>query len=373
MTSVQNVANRTVAIVAFGMDHCMRGVEANAQMLFDKLGQEEGYEVHLVKGSGLSNRNEHVLSVPKRDSILCRTLGRLRGYNIYWEQVFFMLRLGMHLIGKGRKYDVIYTQEYVHLIGMGKVKKWFGLDFRLIYCEGFVISRPTRLKYADVLQEINRKNYDELSTAAEEQGVSMQLLPHFYEAEVGELSIEEQGVSPSVSAFKAERTMLMFVGSTERPEKNFELLLTDFALLSDDYCMLICGECPPSRLIELREEFPGRIHHLYVRHIVMQEVYPLADFFVLPALNEPFGISIIEAMYFARPVILHNTAHSRWVCGDETQCIDMQEKGSLVSHLSSIPSIEEYVAEKGQENRKYFDEHYTWGTLRDRYLELFNS
>ena len=67
-----------------------------------------------LKGSGESNAHEIVLSVPKRDTWLNRFLGKLRGYNIYWEQVFFMVRLTVHLMRNS--YDIIYTQEYVHMV-----------------------------------------------------------------------------------------------------------------------------------------------------------------------------------------------------------------------------------------------------------------
>ena len=124
-------------------------------------------EVFLVKGSGESNAHEIVLSVPKRDTWLNRFLGKLRGYNIYWEQVFFMVRLTFHLMRNS--YDIIYTQEYVHMVGIGRLKNWLAPNTKLIYCEGFISPGGVRLKHADVLQEVNKVNYDRLKNEAERE------------------------------------------------------------------------------------------------------------------------------------------------------------------------------------------------------------
>ena len=359
-----------IAIVAFGMEHCKRGVEAHASMLFDKLSLEPNLDVFRIKGSGPRHANHVKLSVLKRDSLVNRFLGKIRGYNIYWEQVFFMVRLGLHLLSKKGRYDAVYTQEYVHLVGMGKLKSWFNLKYRIVYCEGFVISRPTRLKYADSLQEINKKNYAELSEQAANQGKKMKLIPHFYERQAIELNAQEKEVLRSVEEFKADRKVLFFVGSTERPEKNFSYIWEEIKELDSSWALLICGECPAATFRKLEADFPNRVKHLYVPHYLMEEIYTRCDFFLLPALDEPFGISIIEAMYASIPLILHDTAHSRWVSNDQSQCIDMTAKGSLKKHLTHISDVPQYVLEKGKANRAYFDKSYTWEHLRTDYIDI---
>ncbi len=358
-----------IAIVAFGMEHCRRGVEAHARMLFEKLKLEPNIKPFLIKGSGSRQDDEIVLSVPKRDTWLNLFLGKIRGYNVYWEQVWFMIRLGIFLLMHARKLDVVYTQEYVHLIGMGTLKKIFKWNFKLVYCEGFVSSNITRVKYADALHEINKGNFEFIAPFSKKKGTPVRLIPHFFDP-IWEEGTDDKGVLQEIELFKNDSRMLLYVGPTELDEKNFVRLEEAVATLDDSWCLLICGEVPEERLIALNTDAQCRVMSVYVSHAVMQRIYPLADQFVLPSIEEAFGIATIEAMGHGIPVLLHDSTHSRWLCADEEQCTDMSLKGAIVKYLSGIENHAGFKKLKGSRNQEYFLRTFTWEQLREQYLNI---
>lgn len=362
------IERRKVAIIAFGMEHCNRGVETHARMLFERLKKESDMDVYLIKGSGSTDTHEIVLSVPKRHTILNRALGKLRGYNIYWEQVFFMFRLAAHLLKN--KYDVLYTQEYVHMVGIGKMKKWLARHSKLVYCEGFISTRDTRLKYADLLQEVNKDNFKILAPLAKEYGKEVRLIPHFFDPiwempEAGWEKLKEQ-----VLEFKQDRNMILYVGPTELREKNFKVLEEAFQALGEDWCMLICGEVPRARRLSI-DPSGERLKVLYLSHSLMQVVYPLADVFILPSLDEPFGIATIEALSHGLPVFLHDTSHSLWLCNDPDQCIDMRTSEKIIEALLNTEGIQEKFKARAFRNQQHFLKTFTWEHVKKDYLQLF--
>ena len=359
-----------VAIIAFGMEHCKRGVEAHARMLFEKLKLEQSINVILVKGSGTRKSDEFVLSVPKRHTWLNRALGKIRGYNVYWEQVFFLFRLFFFYRKHAKDLDYVYTQEYVHMIGSARLKRLMGWSFKLIYCEGFVSRTMTRLKHADILQEINKENYEFISGPAESQGIPHHLIPHFFDPIWEEAPTSSKELDEIVQ-FKGDGKMLLYVGPTELSEKNFIRIEEAVRELDENWSLLICGDVPEERLSTMNSNAACRTKAVYVSHDLMQRIYPLADLFVLPSIEEAFGIATIEAMGHGAPVLLHHSSHSMWLCNDEEQCVDMNQVGAVASYIQSIPDFDRHKNDKGSMNQSYFLNTFTWDRLRDQYLQLF--
>lgn len=103
----------------------------------------------------------------------------------------------------------------------------------------------------------------------------------------------------------------------------------------------------------------------------MQVIYPLADVFILPSLDEPFGIATIEALSHGLPVLLHDTEHSLWLCNDPNQCIDMREAANILSKLQDKTFVEESFEQISFKNQQYFLKTFTWEHVKKDYLQLF--
>jgi len=121
------------------------------------------------------------------------------------------------------------------------------------------------------------------------------------------------------------------------PEKNLDILLRASAICIEsgiDICVIVAGNGPlhsdlvllsKTLGIEARLHFVGFLDNVY-------DLLSVADVFVLPAAQEPFGISILEAMAVGLPVIASKSGGA----------LDIVESG--ISGLLVPPSDPEALA-----------------------------
>ncbi|NNC84416.1 MAG: glycosyltransferase, partial [Flavobacteriales bacterium] len=198
------------------------------------------------------------------------------------------------------------------------------------------------------------------------------LIPHFFDP-IWEDSRQDAPILSEIQYFKGDKRMLLYVGPTELEEKNFERIEEAVQNLGDGWCLLVCGDMDPERLERMNKEAGCMTKSVYVAHDIMQRIYPMADLFVLPSVDEAFGIATIEAMGHGIPVLLHHSAHSLWLCNDTEQCTDMTRPEAIERFIQKIEDLDSFKLHKGTANQAYFLETFTWEKLREKYLSLFDS
>ncbi len=99
--------------------------------------------------------------------------------------------------------------------------------------------------------------------------------------------------------------------------------------------------------------------------------YKNADVFILPAVSEPFGISVIEAMSTGTPAIISNTTGVGEDLGNVLRC-DYWDTELIADYIIAIlkyKSLRETMGINGQiESRKF-----TWENAAIKTMEVYNS
>lgn len=135
-------------------------------------------------------------------------------------------------------------------------------------------------------------------------------------------------VASGIPAARAAPPFGLFVGTVE-PRKNLERLLQAFAHIKDDVehnLHLVGGtgwRMPmPSVLIRANglEDRVRQLGALEDQDLLRQ--YAGCDFVVMPSLYEGFGLPIIEAMTFGKPVLTGNTSAMPETAGDAGLFVD---------------------------------------------------
>jgi len=141
---------------------------------------------------------------------------------------------------------------------------------------------------------------------------AVEAIPHGYQSE----RISDEVLDAAAQGMDAEAFHVLFVGFFE-PDKGLDYLLSAVAQLVEEWPRLrlhLVGQGP------LREEIEARATRLgiaarvrfygEVPHDVVMGLMRRADLFVLPSLQEPYGITVTEALSEGCPVVVTDACGS---------------------------------------------------------------
>jgi len=170
----------------------------------------------------------------------------------------------------------------------------------------------------------------------------------------------------------------LFVGLL-KPHKNVQGLLRAFALIPetfrDSLQLVIAGKLdsfyPALRRITEELSLQGQV--LFTGHVSEEELHSLyacAMAFVLPSLNEGFGLPVLEAMAYGVPVIVSKTSSLPEVTGDAGILVDPTDPASIAGGMVRVLSDEalrQQLSERGRERTRLFSAK----EFAQRHLEVY--
>ena len=199
---------------------------------------------------------------------------------------------------------------------------------------------------------------------------------------IKDVIVTPNGVNPSIfhpNAKQRERQLpecyILFVGTLE-PRKNLGALLRAWNDIKDDFretWLVIAGAhgrvFRPVQLAYTVE----RVHFLgYVDDDALPGLYANAILFVLPSLDEGFGLSALEAMACGTPVIASNAGALPETVGDAGLLFEPLRPDTLVAQMIrylSDPDLRLLLKEKGLARANSFSWQRTaeiiWSTLNE--------
>jgi glycosyltransferase involved in cell wall biosynthesis len=153
---------------------------------------------------------------------------------------------------------------------------------------------------------------------------------------------------------------ILFVGLL-KPHKNVQALLRAFALLPEplrtSHQLVIAGKldnCYPA-LSHLVRELMLSERVVFTGHVTDDELcalYSGARAFVLPSLNEGYGLPVLEAMAYGVPVIVSKTSSLPEVAGDAGILVDPCDYQSISKALECLLSDDKLRRSLGERGRK---------------------
>ena len=167
---------------------------------------------------------------------------------------------------------------------------------------------------------------------------------------------------------------ILFVGSLE-PRKNLPVLINAWNQIRrefPDLALVIAGASGRAfRPVKL----PHGSANLYFMGHVLEELptlYANAELFVLPSLDEGFGLPALEAMASGTPVIVSNGGALPEVVGDAGLIFDLSQPDTLALAMQSCLSdshLSASLAERGLARAKTF----TWKRTADLIWKSLNE
>ncbi len=179
---------------------------------------------------------------------------------------------------------------------------------------------------------------------------------------------------------KVRKPYVLFVGAL-KPHKNVQAMLRAFALLPEQlkisHQLVVAGKLDTSypALSELSRELSLDDQVVFTGHVKDNELcalYAEAKVFVLPSLNEGYGLPVLEAMAYGVPVVVSNTSSLPEVAGNAGILVDPRDDQSIAKALEGVLGDAELRASLGERARKRAHSFSTKGFAL-KHLEVYRA
>lgn len=360
-----------IALIGSRIGYIDRGFESFTRSLFELV--KEDIDITLFKGAGL--RCPHEIVVP---SLWCDR-GILSRMKLSWQRRLIVnertYALGMlpHLIAN--RYDIIHFSEVVLGKMLLRIRKLFGLKYKLLFSNG-APAPPQFYRFFDMTQEVTGVRLDE-ARAYGLPDERLSLVP--YGIDCDRFVAVNQPTKLSLRrtyGVPEDRFTVVCAAAIKRHHKRIDHLIDEMAMIrGGNYFLLVAGhrtEETPGLEEQARKLLGGNFRFVTVPHDKMHEVYQLADLFTLPSLTEGLGIVILEAMAASLPVLVHNDKSFRWVVGHEESLLDMSQSGVLAAAIARLAADDALRAETSELLCSNARSRFDWRRLKADYLALYN-
>jgi glycosyltransferase involved in cell wall biosynthesis len=170
---------------------------------------------------------------------------------------------------------------------------------------------------------------------------------------------------PQRPLVKRDKPYVLFVGTLE-PRKNLERTLDAFLKLDPKFAagyqlVIAGGKGWKTSAVLRRLTGPGspcQVDYLgQVSDDVLAELYAGSEFLVAPSLYEGFGLQVLEAMHFGKPVITSNVSSLPEVAGGAGLLVDptsvSEIAGAMQELMCNEPLYRRLSAAATEESRQY--------------------
>jgi N-acetyl-alpha-D-glucosaminyl L-malate synthase BshA len=167
--------------------------------------------------------------------------------------------------------------------------------------------------------------------------------------------------------------------SNFRPVKNIENLIRIFARVREqEHCRLVLiGDGPEkSRAEDLCRELGVHRHALFLgNQDIMEELLPMADVFLLPSLQESFGLVALEAMSVSVPVVASNVGGLPEVVpdGEAGFLHDPDDIEAMAASVVRLLRDNELREKMGRRGRRIVCRQYCAQDVVQRYQDVYEG
>ena len=358
-----------VAIACPGVGLVQRGFERMASDLFKLL--REDLDVTLFKGGGQNEANEQRLIFITRHGRFQKwfPIHRLVGRTSMHAECF-TFAISLLIAIRGKNFDIIHCTDPPLARILYKLRRIFRLNFRLLYTEACAMP-PGDYPPADHMHQISPVTCEEAAS----QGIPgkyMTVIP---------LGIFPETFRPPAArnelrakfGIDDETFVVLSLAAVNRYHKRIDYLIEEFRGVRGQCLLWIDGSLQhgDSDLVDIARDTLGarcRITHFPSSRV--SELFAVADLMVHTALYEAFGLALVEGASTGLPVLTHDTAHFRWLMGNEPATIDMSIEGALASSINSL--AEDHRQLGLLENSRQILKRYSWNELKSSYLQLYS-
>lgn len=173
--------------------------------------------------------------------------------------------------------------------------------------------------------------------------------------------------------FQIKKPYLFYVGNAQ-PHKNLPRLISVFKKIKEIYSDLSLVLSGPDhrfwKQIKDASKIQGLVFTGFVSEKELVALYKNAEMFVMPSLEEGFGIPILEAMACDCPVVSSNAGSLREVGNDAALYFDPKNEEEMMQRISQILTDKKLRRELIKMGEKRYKE-FSWIKLAEKTLDIY--
>ena len=328
-------------------------------------------DVTLFKGGGTSIGDEVVVPHVTRTGRAARLCGnRLKFLRYRLEFASFAHAMRPLLVRGG--FDLVHFIDPPLARPLARLRARNRLGYRLLYTQAGP-DPDDAWRFADRVHCLTPEACDAL-THAGLAADRIEMLPVGLHAARGRPSATRAELRQR-SGLSTEAFVVLAVTTLNRRHKRVDHLIEEVAAAGPGVCLWIDAGLQPDgdpALIELaRQRLGDRFRHTHVPTGQVDDLYRLADVLVSAAVEETFGMAIVEAMSCGLPVVTHDSPHFRWLVGAGGHLVDMGKRGRLASLLADFRSGRVPLAPRDAPAGVL--QRFGWDVLRPHYLAMYRT
>ena len=362
-----------VALVAIGIGRTQRGYE---RFFGDLYGVLRGQMDVTLFGSGgpagTGGQTPRFLGPLTR---LARVLplGAIAGGSEYRHYRHDCLAYGLGLLPTLARggYDVVHLIDYPLGRVMAHLRRTSALRAGVIYTNGCCVP-PELCPRADRIHHVAKAHHD-AALAAGVEPAHLTLVPCGIHSRRFRMPLvrRQLRLKPGI----AQSTFVVLaVTAVKRMHKRVDHLIEEVSRLEGDVLLWIDGHPEDPRIPALAGRRMGsRVRITHVPSETVPELYNLSDVLVHGALEEAFGLSIVEAMSAGLPVLVHDSPHFEWLVGDDQCLVDMRTRGLLGRRLREMMAQGEAPQRLAAARAQRTIERFDWSALTGQYVRMYNA
>jgi glycosyltransferase involved in cell wall biosynthesis len=110
----------------------------------------------------------------------------------------------------------------------------------------------------------------------------------------------------------------------------------------------------------------------FVSNAALAQLFRNSDAFIFPSLSEGFGIPVLEAFYYKKPLLCSNTTSLPEIAGDAALYFDPADTddiATVIERFYNDDELAEYLLQKGQDRLQFF----SWKTTAENTYALYKK
>ncbi len=320
-----------VALVSAGLGNISRGFEVSTAVWFDAMKENKNFTTRLFTGGSHKNatkiwnwsRNGYIASLLKKYKFIkdgCRL-----------EQITFSIGFLIQLFHY--RPNVIWLQEGTLGDMLILYRKLFGLNYKLLFCDGAPIGHAFANKF-DYIIFLHQYALE----SAIKDGIDPKkclTLPHLTNLPT---EVIDKKTARLLLNIDPKKFVIICVAAWNKHHKRIDYLLQEAAQLEPNkFILLLCGQHEQgSDLLKesaLQLGIDAQWHTFTQKELSL--AYSASDMFVLPSLSEGLPAVIIEAANHKLPVICHPHPGGKFTFGEDYPGLtDLSIEGNLAKKIT---------------------------------------